>query len=44
MADEDEQGCGYSWDHDLDEGETVDGITVYICRECGAEIIDDESD
>jgi hypothetical protein len=43
MSAEEESGCGFSWDHSLDEGESADGITVYICRECGAEIIEDES-
>lgn len=42
MTDEDEyeEGCGFSWDHTLDVISVRDGYTTYVCRECGAEIID----
>src|SRR5687768_18142246 len=36
--DEYEEGCGYSWDHNLDKGEVVDGVRYQTCRECGAEV------
>lgn len=35
-----ENGCGYSYDHDLRLIDTRDGISSYECRECGAEIVD----
>ena len=42
MTDDDEyeEGCGFSWDHTLDVISVRDGYTTYVCRECGAEIID----
>lgn len=42
MSDEDEFVCGESFDHDLDEGDTRDGLTTYNCRSCGAEIWEEE--
>lgn len=30
--------CGYSYDHDLTEGDSVDGIVTAECRRCGAEL------
>lgn len=37
-----EEGCGYEYDHKLDEGDLVDGIRTQTCRECGAEFVTDE--
>lgn len=34
----DEEICGYTYDHDLREVDSADGITVYECRNCGAEV------
>lgn len=36
--DDEPYGCGYSWDHDLDQGEVVDGVRYQTCRECDAEV------
>jgi hypothetical protein len=41
---EDEQECGFTYGHDFDSGECVDGIVVSTCRECGAEIWETELD
>jgi hypothetical protein len=38
-----QEGCGYSYDHDLKLIGSADGITTYECRECGAEVVDDEN-
>ena len=35
--------CGVTRDHDLEEHDSADGITHYVCRTCGAEIIVDEA-
>jgi predicted RNA-binding Zn-ribbon protein involved in translation (DUF1610 family) len=35
--------CGESYEHDLMEIDARDGLTTYECRECGAEIITDDS-
>ncbi len=42
--DEDEWVCGESYDHNLELFDERDGVSSYVCRECGAEIISDESD
>lgn len=42
MSDEEELVCGEALDHDLDEGDSQDGITIYNCRNCGAEIWEEE--
>ncbi|MBM4713622.1 hypothetical protein GS551_05315 [Rhodococcus hoagii] len=44
-ADDEMYGCGYEYDHTLDEvGRENDGTAVYVCRECGAEIWDEEDE
>lgn len=43
--DDDEDICGWSYDHTLDLTGQSDGVSVYVCRECGCEIIEeDEAD
>lgn len=46
MDDEDEDVCGWSFDHDLEvcaEGqEDGRGWTQSICRTCGAEFVEDD--
>jgi len=39
---DDEDICGHSFDHDLIIVDERDGILVYHCRRCGAEIHEDE--
>ncbi len=41
-TDEDELVCGESYDHDLRLIDERDGWRTSECRECGAEIIEDE--
>lgn len=46
-ADEDDEqhsGCGYEWDHSLVETGRDDSCVVFVCRACGAEIIEDFDD
>lgn len=43
-ADDTEDVCGYTYDHDLQLVDDRDGIRVSVCRECGAEIIEEEED
>lgn len=31
-------GCGYSYDHSLEEAVCIDGLCSTTCRECGAEL------
>ena len=40
---EEEDVCGETYDHDLRLIEDRDGMRTYECRECGAEIVVDES-
>jgi predicted RNA-binding Zn-ribbon protein involved in translation (DUF1610 family) len=42
--DDDAPVCGESYDHDLREIDSRDGITSYECRTCGAEIVDDNEE
>jgi hypothetical protein len=37
-----EEICGLTWDHDLRVTGHSDGITVYVCDKCGAEIFEDD--
>jgi len=39
---DDESVCGETYDHDLETDGPVDGLTVYRCRCCGAEILEEE--
>lgn len=39
---DDEDICGWSYDHSLDLTGERDGVRVYVCRECGAEIIEED--
>ena len=41
-TEEDEWVCGLNYDHVLVSDGEVDGITIYECRSCGAEIIQEE--
>ena len=34
--------CGWTYDHTLELHGQRDGIRTYICRECGAEIIEED--
>ena len=38
---EDDSVCGETYDHDLDTDGPIDGLTIYVCRVCGAEIFED---
>ncbi|MGI6797685.1 hypothetical protein [Gordonia sihwensis] len=40
-TDDAEYGCGYEWDHSLEELDSRDGCVTWVCRECGAEIIEE---
>lgn len=42
MTDE-EQGCGWSYDHTLDVIDETDDEVAYECRECGAELVVDRA-
>ncbi len=44
MNDEDEDICGYTFDHDLELRSEQDGVRIYECRRCGAEIIEDDEE
>jgi hypothetical protein len=39
---DDEWVCGEAFDHDFPEPEYIDGMAVLVCRNCGAEIFEDE--
>ncbi len=39
-----ESGCGWEWDHNIEEGDVKDGIRISLCRDCGAEFIEDVDD
>lgn len=39
-----QEGCGYSYDHDLKLIDTRAGISTYECRECCAEVVDDDEE
>lgn len=43
MSDEEDWICGESYDHDFPEPEYVDSLAVLVCRNCGAEIFEEES-
>lgn len=36
-----EQVCGETYDHDFDTDGPIDGLTIYVCHRCGAEIFED---
>lgn len=40
MKREDEEICGETIEHDLDEVSSGDGETTYMCRRCDAEIVE----
>jgi len=44
MSLNDESVCGETYDHDLTTEGPVDGMTVYRCRRCGAEILTEDDD
>jgi len=39
----DESVCGETYDHDLVTDGPIDGLTVFQCRNCGAEILEEEA-
>lgn len=39
----DEEVCGETYDHDFPEPEFIDGLAVLVCRNCGGEIFEEES-
>jgi hypothetical protein len=39
---DDEFVCGETYDHDLTTDGSIDGLTVYRCLRCGAEILEEE--
>jgi hypothetical protein len=40
----DESVCGETYDHDLVTDGPIDGLTVYRCQRCGAEILEEEDE
>lgn len=42
MDDDVTEGCGFSWDHTLELLSEGAGGRTYVCRECGAEIIEED--
>jgi predicted RNA-binding Zn-ribbon protein involved in translation (DUF1610 family) len=42
--DDNEPVCGETYDHDLRLIDKRDGTATYECRECGAEVIDDDEE
>jgi hypothetical protein len=44
VTEDDADICGWTYDHNLDYGDWVDGVRVSVCRECGAEIFEEEQD
>ena len=36
-----EEVCSEIHDHDFDTDGPIDGLTIYVCRICGAELFED---
>lgn len=39
-----ESVCGETFDHDLTTDGPIDGLTVYRCQRCGAEILEEDEE
>ena len=44
VVNSDEEVCGESYDHRLELLDERDGMRTYECRECGAEIWEEDDD